>query len=135
MLARNNFSRLAGFVIVLQVLTAMSGCLAKPDRMRTIPSPNSEVFYTVETSQGIGPVSADFTRVYAHFSHGGKTRKIDVLDGEYIENTAITWTSPTDVEMCVVSGITDTFRNEVTLITGDDLSSSYTIHNHFREQC
>jgi len=103
--------------------------------MRTLPSPNKEIFYTVETSRGAGPVSNDYTSVYAHLSHGGKTTKQVVLSGEYIENATITWTSPTDVDICVLEGLTDTFRNQVTLITGDDPASSYTIHNHFREHC
>jgi hypothetical protein len=121
--------------VILSFVATMSGCLAKPDSVKTFPSPNKEIFYTVETSRGIGPVSSDYTRIYEHFSHGGKTTKQVVLGGEYIENSAIIWTSPTDVDMCVLDGLTDTFRNQVTLITGDDPSSSYTIHNHFREHC
>jgi len=120
---------------ILTFVSTIGGCRAKPDSVRTAPSPNKEVFYTVETSYGNGPVSNDYTRVYAHFSHGGKTTKEVVLSGEYIENSAIIWTSPTDVDLCVVNGLTDTFRNQVTLITGDDPSSSYTIHDHFKEHC
>jgi hypothetical protein len=121
--------------VILSFVATMSGCLAKPDSVKTFPSPNKEIFYTVETSRGIGPVSSDYTRVYAHFSHGGKTTKQVVLGGGDIENSAIIWTSQTDVDMCILDGLTDTFRNQVTLITGDDPSSSYTIHNHFREHC
>lgn len=120
---------------ILPFVAAMTGCLSKPDSVKSFPSSNKEVFYTVETSRGIGPTSSDYTRVYAHFSHGGKTTKKIVLSGENIENSAIIWISPTDVDMCVPDGLTDAFRNQVTLITGNDPSSSYTIHNHFREQC
>ncbi|WP_348266809.1 hypothetical protein P8936_12905 [Edaphobacter paludis] len=120
---------------ILPLMATMTGCLSKPDSVKTFPSPNKEVFYTVETYRGIGLATGDDTRVYAHFSHGGKSRKQVVLGGENIENLAIIWTSPTDVDMCVIDGLTDTFRNQVTLITGDDPSSSYTIHNHFREHC
>lgn len=120
---------------VLLFTTTLAGCSGKPDSTVTIPSPNTEVFYTVETSYGNGPVSNDFSRVYAHFTHAGKQAKQVVLSGEYIEHSTIAWTSPTDVDICVAEGITDTYRNKVTLITGDDLASSYTIHNHLKERC
>jgi hypothetical protein len=110
------------------------GC-GKPDRVITIKSPSNSVFYTKETTSGTGPPSADYTRVYAHISNNGVTAKQLVISGEYIENSPITWTSPTDVEICVDQGITDTFRNEVTLITGDTSSDSITIHNHLKEHC
>ncbi len=126
---------LGKLAVMLLAVASMSGCSAKPDSVKTILSPNKEVYYTIETSYGSGAVSNDYTRVYAHFSLDRKSRKQVVLGGEYNENTAITWISPTDVEMCVREGLTDTFRNQVTLITGDDPSSSYTIHNHFKEHC
>jgi hypothetical protein len=111
------------------------GCTGKPDRVVTIKSPSNSVFYTKETTAGTGPVSADYTRVYARISNNGRNAKQLVISGEYIENASITWTSPNDVEICIEQGITDTFRNEVTLITSDTPSSSITIHNHLKERC
>jgi hypothetical protein len=57
------------------------------------------------------------------------------MSGENLQNASITWTSPTDVEICADQGLTDTFRNYVTLITGDTPSNSITIHNHLKEHC
>ena len=119
----------------LTTLCIVMGCAGKPDRVITIKSPSNSVFYTKETSSGTGPVSADYTRVYAHFSNNGKTVRQLVISGEHIESASISWTSPNDVEICVDQGITDTFRNQVTLITGDTPSSSITIHNHLKERC
>ncbi|MEO6923776.1 MAG: hypothetical protein ABI142_08125 [Bryocella sp.] len=127
-------SRLFAFASVL-FLGSVLGCNSQSDDLVTIKSPSPEIYYTVETSRGHGPVSNDFTRVFAHFSHDGKSVKQVVISGEYIEHAHITWTSPNDVDICVKEGITDTFRNEVTLITGDTPSSSVTIHNHLKEQC
>ena len=111
------------------------GCISKPDRVTRIESPSNAVVYTVETTSGLGPPSADYTRVYARITNNRLTTKQLVISGEYIEHSAITWTSPTDVEICVDQGITDTFRNEITLTTGDNPSSSITIHNHLKEHC
>ena len=113
----------------------MLGCFGKPDSVITIKSPSNAIYYTEETTRGIGPATGDDTRIYAHFSNNGVTAKQLVLSGENLENPSISWTSPTDVEICADHGLTDTFRNYVTLITGDTPSSSVTIHNLLKENC
>ncbi len=121
---------IAFYVVVCWVL----GC-AKPDRVVTVKSPTEGVFYTVETSYGHGAVASDFTRVYAHLERNGKYDRRLVLDGEYLEDSKIAWVGPHDVTICLKGGFTDTFRNEVTLITGDTVDSSETIYNHLQEHC
>jgi hypothetical protein len=109
----------------------VSGC-AKPDQVMTIKSPRDGIFYTVETFNGSGPADPDFTRVYAHLQRDGKTDKKLVLDGGYLDIVPITWVSSHDVILCLNSGVTNSFRNEVTLTAG---SASETIHNHLQEHC
>ncbi len=113
---------------LLSILFAM-GC-AKPDHVATINSPVEGVFYTVETFNGHGAPDSDFTRVYAHLERNGKSDRKLVIDGTYLQLSKILWNSPHDVTLCVTSGITDSFRSQVTLIAG---SASETIHNHLQE--
>ncbi|MGA2001664.1 MAG: hypothetical protein ABSG52_16905 [Terriglobales bacterium] len=115
--------------VVLVQLGFTLGC-AKPDTVTTLKSPTPGVFYTVETHYGHGPVSADFTRVYAHVERDGKTDKKLVLDGENLVITKAVWANPNEITLWV-SGRTNTYRNEVTLIAG---SWSLTIHNQLEEQ-
>jgi hypothetical protein len=135
MIQQTALKRLTRSAVLALLSIPQLGCFGRPDKVITIKSPSNSVFYTKETSSGVGPVSADYTRVYAHISNNGVTARQLVISGEYIERSSITWTSPNDVEICVDQGITDTFRNEVTLITGDTPSSSITIHNHLNEHC
>jgi hypothetical protein len=93
------------------------------------------VFYTVETFKGHGAIDNDFTRVYAHLDRNGKSDNKLVVDGEYLEFSRITWTGPHDVTLCMQNGITNSYRNQVTLITGDTVDASETIHNHLQEHC
>ena len=120
------------FLAALSLLTAfISGC-AKPDKVITIKSPTDGMFYTVETFNGSGPVDPDFTRVYAHLEHSGKSDKKLVMDGGYLDISQITWVGSHYVTLCMKSGVTNSFRSEVTLISGD---TSETIHNHLQEHC
>jgi len=114
------------------LLTAVvSGC-AKPDNVVTLKSPTDGIFYTVETYHNHTPVSDD-TRVYAHLERNGKTKKNLVLDGGDLTVEKIIWTSPHEGTFCLQGGITDTFRNEVTLILDDNISE--TMHHHLQEHC
>jgi hypothetical protein len=116
---------------MLIMVNLLAGC-EKPTHIKTINSPTKGIVYTVETFNGHGPVSSDFTRVYAHLDHNGKSDKKLVLDGEYLEISEIRWISKTDVTICLDAGFTDAFHNKVTLIAGD---SSQTIRNHLQEHC
>jgi hypothetical protein len=109
----------------------MSGC-ARPDNVRKINSPIDGLFYTVETSYGHGAVDSDFTRVYAHLERNGKSKKILVLSGLNLTVSNIVWTGSHQNTICLRGGITDTFRNEVTLIAGN---TSETIRSHLQDQC
>lgn len=115
------------------IVSLTSGC-SKPDHVTTIKSPTEGVFYTVETFKAGGPTS-DTTRVIAHLERNGKAKKILVLDGENLTVAKVIWNSPHDVTLCLQGGITNTFRNEVTLIVGDTPNGSETIYNHLGEHC
>jgi hypothetical protein len=121
------------FVSLYLTVTCFTGC-AKPDHVTTTNSPIKGVFYTVEVFKAGGPTS-DTTRVYAHLERNGKTKKMLVLDGGNLTVAKITWNNPHDVTLCLAGGITDTFRNEVTLIVGDGPDDSETIYNHLQEHC
>ncbi len=73
--------------------------------------------------------------MYAHLERNGKARKILVLSGEKSHSADIIWSTPHDATLCLEGGITDAFRNEVTLIVGDTREDSETIHNVLQEQC
>jgi hypothetical protein len=118
---------------VYLVVVLMSGC-AKPDSVTTIKSPIEDVFYTVETFKASGPTS-DTTRVYAHLKRNGRDKKLLVLEGENLTVATIIWKNSHDATFCLDGGITDIFRNEVTLIVGDTLNDSETIYHHLRERC
>ena len=110
--------------------SVISGC-AKPDQVTTVKSPIDGVFYTVETYYGHGPTS-DTTRVYAHLERPGIAKKMLVLEGENLTIAKITWDSPQEATFCLDGGITETFRNAVSPISGD---TSVTIHNQINEHC
>ncbi len=123
---RRDFLSALYFVVVL-----LTGC-ANPDHVVRIASPASGVFYTVETFYGHGPAVSDFTRVYAHLERNGKAKKMLVLDGENLTIAKIIWVNPHETTLCLSGGITGTFRNYVTLISGNN---SETIHNRLQENC
>ena len=114
--------------LVLFASLVLLAC-AKPNAVRTFNSPTERVFYTVETYYGRGP-SSDTTRVYANLGHGGG--KVLVLEGENLTVTNVIWNGQHSATLCLDGGITDTFRNEVTLISG---SVSETILNRLQEHC
>ena len=122
-------------LLITSCLTAglVSGC-AKPDSVTVIKAPVEGMFYTVEVSKATGP-AADTTRVYAHLERNGKARKILVMDGENITVGKFTWNNPHQATICLDGGITDVFRNQVTLIIGDSVADSETIHHQLREDC
>jgi len=109
----------------------LSGC-SKPDNVTTIKSPVEGVFYTVETFYGHGAADSDFTWVYAHLERNGKSKKILVLSGGNMTVSKIVWTAPHEDTICLDGGITETFRNVVTLTAGD---VSETIRSHLNEHC
>jgi hypothetical protein len=111
-------------------LILLAGC-SHPDKVVMFKSPTEGLFYTVEEYHAGGPVS-DTDRVYAHFERHGKASKMLVLEGGNLTVTTLRWTSPEDVTLCVEGGITDTFRNQVTLFAGD---ASLTVNNHLDERC
>jgi len=121
------------FVTTLCVALSFALGCARPDHVESIKGPVEGVFYTVETSYGHGAASSDYTNVYAHLERNGKSDRKLVIDGEYLESIKIIWTSPHDVMLCLQPGsFTNSFKNEVTLISGD---TSETIHNHLQEHC
>jgi hypothetical protein len=69
---------------------------------------------------------------YAHLVNNGKTDRALVLDGEYLVIENLTWTNPKEVDICLSEGITNSFRNQVTLIAGN---RSETLGNHLQQHC
>ncbi len=124
-------SRYPGLAVVCTLVCCLTGC-TKPDTVRIFRSPTSSVHLTFETSDGLGPVSADEMRLYAHFNQDGHSTKQLILDGEELTISKIIWSGPTSVTICLSGGITDTFRNEATLIIG---RSEKKIHSYLREDC
>lgn len=118
--------------VLLISIGVISGCSEPPDKVITIESPKENIFYSVETYYGHGAIDNDYTRVYANLKHNGKLERIVVLGGEYLTFANISWDSPHEITLCLVSGITDTYRNEVTLISGD---VSIKLDNHLVDNC
>lgn len=111
-------------------IVLLAGC-SRPDKVLTFPSPAKGLFYTVEEYYARGPVS-DTDRVVAHLERNGKSDSMLVLDGGDVTVKAIHWDGQSDVTICIEGGITNTFRNQVTLFAGE---SSATVHNHLEERC
>jgi hypothetical protein len=113
------------------IALALAGC-AKPSAVKVVKSPVRSVYLTIEYYNGNGPASADDVRVYAHFEQGGDTDRKLILEGEYLELSKLTWVGSNKVLICLSGGITDTFRNEVTLIIG---RADRKVHSYLREDC
>lgn len=126
--------RLYGPLTAAFFLTLAVGC-ARPDKVAISRSPTEGVFLTVETFEGHGPVSSEVTRVYAHFERHGKAKKILVLEGDNLTVSKILWVAPNADTLCLDGGITDIFRNQVTLILGDSREDAETIYSHLDEHC
>ncbi|HEY5339379.1 MAG TPA: hypothetical protein VIJ85_14315 [Rhizomicrobium sp.] len=124
-------SRKISLVVACVMSLSATGC-AKPDDVRTVKSPTKGVFLTVETYNGNGPVDADDTRLYAHFSQDGASDKDLILEGEYLSISKLTWTKPDQLVICFTGGITSIFRNEVTLFIDSEYRK---IHSSLRENC
>jgi hypothetical protein len=119
------------FAIVPLLVCDIVGC-AKANHVTIIKSPTPGVFFTIETFYGRGAVDSDFTRLYAHFDRNGSNKRILVLDGENLTIPKIVWIGPREDTICLKGGITNTFRNEVTLTAGN---ASVTVRNHLDEDC
>lgn len=112
-------------------IASLSAC-SKPDHVSTLKFPVEGLTYTVETYDGEGPVSADFTRVYAHLIREGEADRQLVVDGEYLTIAGVVWAEPSTVILCIPEGITNSFRNEVTLRAN---GASMAVHTVLRERC
>ena len=119
--------------LVLVFVELISGC-SKPDSTKEFRSPDSPVYFSVETYYGRGAASSDNTRVYAILEKNGKVYKKLVLEGEYLVISKTIWSSPTAVTFCMESGgTTNTFRNEFTLSVDD--KSSVNVRAYLQENC
>ncbi len=116
--------------ILFLVIVSLSGC-ARPDKVSTFKSPVDGLFYTVEEYHAASPVS-DTDRVYANLDRNGKSSRALVLEGGDMTVTTVHWDTTSDVTLCIDGGITNTFRNQVTLFVGD---KSVTVHNRLEEHC
>lgn len=122
--------RVIGITLTVMVLL-FSGCNKKPDKTVTVKSPNSEIYFTIETYYGRGAVSSDFTVVNAHLERNGQSDKRDVLDGETLEIKKIVWLNPNEAIICLQGGFTNTFRNQTNFHIDDHLSNS--LHTYLQE--
>ncbi|HEX3675697.1 MAG TPA: hypothetical protein VHU87_15605 [Rhizomicrobium sp.] len=123
--------RHAKLILACSALSLAPGC-AKPDSVRVVKSPDPSVILTIETYKGLGPVSADEVGIYAHFTQGGATSQEQILGGENLTISKLSWQKPNELTICLSGGITDMFRNEVALILG---RSDRTVHSVLREDC
>lgn len=118
-------------VLLSIVVLGIVGC-SRPDKITRVASPRPELFYTVETTSGDGPMSSGSTDVYANLRDGSKVRRVLVLRGLYLQISSIKWNSPDDATLSIApGGITSVFRNQITL-NGDN--TYVTVHNHLAEQ-
>jgi len=120
------------FPLLFVAQAAVLGGCARPSSVNKIQSTRAGLYLTVETFNGNGPVASDFTRVFANLDLYGDTTKQLVVDGEYLEISKVVWPEPGALTICINSGITNSFHNEVTLILGE---SSQTIHSILNEHC
>ena len=122
------------FIIILYLTSVLIvGCSkAKPDNIIKFNSPDPSIYYTVETYHGHGAMDSDYTWVYAHVERNGKTNRELVLDGEYLKVTNIVWNDSHENTICLDSGITNIYRNEVTISLD---GKSETIYSHLEEHC
>ena len=121
--------------ILLLLGLVMTGC-GRREKVETFSSPTNGIFFTVETYDGgPGPLGSDTTKVYAHFERHGKSTTVPVLVGDNLTISKIIWNTSYDDTICLNSGFTDTFHNEVTLILGNAPGDSQTIHNYLEEHC
>jgi hypothetical protein len=111
-------------------LFLMNGC-SQPDEVKIYKSPVEGLYYTVEGYHAAGPTS-DTSRVVAHMVRNGEETTLLVLEGENLVVANVHWESPSEVTLCLDGGITSTFRNEVTLISGRE---SVTLRNLLTETC
>ena len=120
-----------GLVSLAGLSLIVSSC-TKPDRVRTIKSPDPSIFLTVETQNGTGAISSDFTNAYVHFTRDGKTTKQVLINGEYLEDADFAWQKPNVIAICLHGGYTDEFHNEITLEIG---SAFKNFHAFLKESC
>ena len=123
------------FTTLLLLSLVASGC-ARPYKVETFRSPTEGVFFTVETyNGGPGPLGSNVTKVYAHFERHGKSTRAVVLEGDSLTIPRIAWNATHDATICLDTGITDIFHNEVTLILGNGQGDSVAIHNRLDDHC
>jgi len=111
----SKFTKLMALTFLVILVSCSS---SNPDQVVILKSPIEGVFYTVETHHGQGVLDDDYTRVYLHLERSGKSVKELILSGEYVNVSKIEWANSTQNTIFFDSGITDTFRNEVTLSIG-----------------
>jgi hypothetical protein len=117
--------------ILLAVTLLLDSC-AKPILVKVVNSPTPSVFLTFETYRGLGAVSADDMRLYAHFTQNGNRDEKLILEGENLSVSKLIWTGPRSLVICLSGGITYRFSNEVTLAIGD---SDRKVYSDFRQDC
>jgi len=113
------------------LLAIMIACSkSNPDQVKRFNSPNGGIFYTVETYYGHGAIDNDYTRVYLHLERKGRSEKVVVLSGTYVNVKRIDWLNPKENRIYIDGGFTDTFRNQVTIFVG---GGSETFHAYLQE--
>jgi hypothetical protein len=123
--------QLCSAALALVCCAAFCGCHAKPDHLISVPSNDPNIFYTIESSDGHGPLDSGTTDVYAHLKSGNASDRKLVLHGLYL-NTRVTWVDRDNVSLCLADGLTSEYYNVITLNAGP---AYRTIHNHLKENC
>ena len=120
------------YAVAILVLFFMGCSRPTPDQVKVFSSPVEGLSYVIEEYHGEAAMASDTDRVVAHFERNGKNNEIVILAGENMTVKDIRWNSRDDVTLCFGSGITYTFRNEVTFFNE---TSSINVRNHLDERC
>jgi hypothetical protein len=109
----------------------LAGC-AKPDKVENFFFPNHDMAYTVKYHDAAGPADSDFARVYVHpVGDEGDDSQL-VIDGDYLTFSKVRWKGPREAVFCLSSGMTNTYRNQVTLRFK---KGPQTVKTHLLEGC
>ena len=117
-------------IVIGLVLLLLAGC-TKPAVILTSNSATAGLYLTIERFNE-GPLVSDDTKVYVHWERNGQSKKRLVLWGEYLTFSDVSWIAPDEVSMCLKSGQTAEYHNEISLSLDGNTKK---VHVYLHEQC
>ncbi len=122
-------------ILAITLLAVAIGCSRKID-IKVFQTPTTGLSFTEEIYRGQGAIDNDYTNVYLRFERNGKSDKQLVLSGTYVELKQVKWLGPNEATLCMQpGGFTSEFHSRPTLIVGDSVDNSESIHFLLREDC